>query len=368
MTYNEEISVHANTCNNSFIKRHPAIAGIIAISLFAMPIGAIGMSQFMSNAAELEPENQNLQAAYIETSAPVSSTTQNIAALQNTSRIVPFKTVGNGHIEPVSNCTIDGTAGVIDITDKNTAATFKIVPDAGWNGTVKNGSEVLSTNDMAIMLSVNVDYALDITFVANPVPAPVAQPAVDADIAAPAPVADTGSESANSDDDGESYSWSSTTYYTTDRNGTTYSSAPNDSVSTVPNRMTSEERAEAESIFNAYNGYRASKGLNTTVWNEDCANMAYSSATGCAARGTLTHRLGIPANVQNCYSDILQYGTWKMDASTALNNWINSSGHRRQMQCDSAVKAGAAAYHDSNSNCWYFVIVYDFASHNQSGN
>ena len=93
--------------------------------------------------------------------------------------------------------------------------------------------------------------------------------------------------------------------------------------------------------------------------------MAYASAKGCAAAGTLTHRLGIPSAVQGNYSDILQYSTWKMSASDAVTSWINSSGHRKMMQCETATVAGVGVY--NNNGVWYYVIVYNFSGTNQSG-
>ena len=130
-------------------------------------------------------------------------------------------------------------------------------------------------------------------------------------------------------------------------------------------QMNKEELNLAYQIFNAYNDYRASKGLSRVGWSDDCANMAWGSATGCASIHNLKHRLGIPSAVQNNYSDILQYSTWKMTASEAVQRWSQSDGHRRMMQCDSATVAGVACYNDNGT--WYYVIVYNFNGCNQSG-
>lgn len=130
--------------------------------------------------------------------------------------------------------------------------------------------------------------------------------------------------------------------------------------------MNSDELAEARAIFDAYNSFRASKGLPYAVWSDDCANMAYGSATGCAARKALPHKLGIPVKVQGNYSDILQYSTWKMNAAEAIQRWSKSDGHRKMMQCNTTTVAGVAAY--NNNGTWYYAIVYNFVGTNQNGN
>lgn len=130
--------------------------------------------------------------------------------------------------------------------------------------------------------------------------------------------------------------------------------------------------AKAREIFNAYNQFRAGKHLPQVAWDNECANMAVESAKGNADGGAgfngkkLVHKLGIPASKQGSYSDILQFATWGMSGSEAVQRWSQSSGHRKMMQCVSAKKAGVAAY--KRGNGWYYVIVYNFTGSNQSGN
>lgn len=130
--------------------------------------------------------------------------------------------------------------------------------------------------------------------------------------------------------------------------------------------MSAEEYAVARSIFDAYNAYRSSKGLPVAVWSDDCAKMAYNSATKCSSRGALIHRLGIPAAQQNQYSDILQYSTWKMTGNEAVQAWKNSTKHRKMMQCDTTTKAGVGVFKNSQG-VWYYAIVYDFQGYNYGG-
>ena len=135
---------------------------------------------------------------------------------------------------------------------------------------------------------------------------------------------------------------------------------------TTPHKMNDKEMQLARAIFDSYNNYRASKGLPTLPWSDVCANMAYGSSTGCSAHNQLIHRLGIPTYVQNHYSDILQYSTWKMEADEAVSKWIASDGHRKMMQCDNAHNAGVGVYQNDTGK-WFYTIVYDFEWCNQSG-
>ena len=106
------------------------------------------------------------------------------------------------------------------------------------------------------------------------------------------------------------------------------------------------------------------------VWDNECANMAFNSAQGNAARGygvrgKLVHKLGIPAAKQGNHSDILQYATWKMKGAEAVNRWSQSDRHRKMMQCPSAKKAAVGVY--NNGGAWYYAIVYDFQGYNYGG-
>ena len=116
-------------------------------------------------------------------------------------------------------------------------------------------------------------------------------------------------------------------------------------------------------IFNAYNNYRASCGLNRVTWDQECHVMARGSAQGCANVGQLQHRLGIPLDKQNSYSDILLFASKPITGSEAVNKWHNSDGHRRMMKCTSATKAAVGVIESGGRR--YCVIVYNFVGTNQ---
>lgn len=125
----------------------------------------------------------------------------------------------------------------------------------------------------------------------------------------------------------------------------------------------SEEVQLAKDIFTAYNNYRASKGLKKATWSDAMASQAIISAKNCVSAKNLEHT--VKYRVSN-YSDILQNATWKMTGTEAVNNWKNSTGHRKMMQCTTATQAGVGVYKTA-SGVWYYVIVYNFTGTNQGG-
>lgn len=136
-----------------------------------------------------------------------------------------------------------------------------------------------------------------------------------------------------------------------------YSPAPVYGV--APHQMSADDLAYAHAIFDAYNNYRMANGLAPTTWDDACANMAYSSASQCAARVALVHRLGIPADLQHDYSDILQYTSWNESPEGLIQRWDASIGHKRQMLCPTAQRAAAAVARNEDG-VPYFAIVYSF--------
>jgi uncharacterized protein YkwD len=126
--------------------------------------------------------------------------------------------------------------------------------------------------------------------------------------------------------------------------------------------MTGDELAMAQEIFNCYNDWRASQGLNRTQWDGTCCDMAMGSSKGCAARRKLVHRLGIPGELQTSYSDILQYASWRMTGDEAIQRWGASSGHAAQMRCPTAQNAAVAVYQENG--IYWFAIVYTFQGTN----
>lgn len=383
----------------------------IAVGLFVVTASALGLSNMVSNAAVANGV-ELLEAEYIDFN---SETTESSDILQELlSKKVAYTIVGKGYIEPYSNCTLDEDDLTISFTDNNADAQIKVIADKGFVPVISAEQEIRSSNGV-ITLNKDVDYGiLSITFISEeeaetrPAFEDVDERTIISKVSFegedPASSAGQSSSEGESSSGGEYYyeapdysapaeevyydepapaeevyydepetvtTTTSTTTYNVTVGGqtTTSSSAPAKTTpSTTPNSMSSEELAVAHEIFDAYNSFRASKGLSNVSWSDNCANMAYSSSTQCAARGTLTHRLGIPASAQHCYSDILQYSSWKMGGSEAVNTWKNSTGHRKQMQCPSATQAGVGVYYNSSDGRWYYTIVYDFSGTNVGGN
>ena len=418
MTYNNFEEIVENIEEKNFIQRHPLAAALVAAALIGAPAAGIGVSNMLSGAAELpadeaaETAPANVQASYVSFGSGVSTSTQNTAAGSEKAssaskdmaagRIVSFVAEGPGHIEPVENCTIDGVSSTITIADASKNASFKLVNDVdGAHGNVDLDAEHFENLDVAVIESGKSFSTLKITFVAPAnvaVEAPVAAaPAAPVVNDAPAPVYEAPfyeepapvyeepapvfvdepiyEEPAPVIENAPVYeepapAHTETIYYTTDNNGTRQlAGAPDAGVNSGQraHSMNGEEMAVARDIVNAYNDYRASKGLARVAWDDDCANMGYASASGCAAQGKLVHRLGISGHVQNVFSDILQYSSWKMNGAEAVEKWRNSTGHRKMMQCDSANRAGVGVFKNSDGR-WYYAIVYNFSGSNQSGN
>lgn len=392
-TFGIENATYDNDINNlqaaalertNFLKSHPVAAAVAAAALIGAPIAGIGISGIAGQAAELgDNDSDTIDATYVE-----NENAETVEETQEISKAITFSASGPGHIEPVENCTIDGETGTITFTDPTQNAKFKLVKDVeGASVEVKVGDTALEATDDIITLNAYDSYeGLTITYVDVLAEQRAAEEAAAAEAAAKEAAAQATAASSSSSNKSTSNSSKSTksTKTTTTANtasttastastaattaapaATTTTTAATTSTASYSNGMTSEELALAKEIFNAYNSFRASKGLSTVSWSDECASYAYNSATGCANAGTLTHRLGIPSAKQSSYSDILQYSSWKMSGSEVVNNWSNSSGHRKMMQCNSATQAAVAVYKSGNS--YYYVIVYNFSGCNQSG-
>ena len=375
----------------------------LACSLFVVTGVALGFGNMMSQAA-MASDSELLEAEYIDFG---SGTSQSSDVLQELlAKKVAYTVVGKGHIEPYSNCTLDEDDLTISFTDNSADAQIRVVADSGYAPVIAAEKEIQSSNGV-ITLDNDVDYGiLSITFI--PEEEAKSRPSFEdaderttiskvsfegEDPVPPAgqleasPASEVEAEPVYEEPVYEEPVYEEETYYEgpaeqETETTTTYTapaveqtappaaaSAPAKSnPTTTPNSMTSDENAVAHEIFDAYNAYRASKGLSRVSWSDNCANMAYSSSMQCSARGSLAHRLGIPASSQNCFSDILQYSSWRMSGGEAVNAWKNSTGHRKQMQCPSATQAGVGVFYNSSNGRWYYTIVYDFSGTNVGGN
>lgn len=133
--------------------------------------------------------------------------------------------------------------------------------------------------------------------------------------------------------------------------------------------MNADEYAVAKDIFNAYNNYRASRGYNRVKFDGGLCSWGVRVAKHCASAGKLEPWIAkIQTSRTENFSDILQYSTWKMKGTEAVQRWSKSNGHRKMMQCASATKAGVGVYKDKSKGIWYYAIIYDYKGTNQSGN
>lgn len=118
-------------------------------------------------------------------------------------------------------------------------------------------------------------------------------------------------------------------------------------------------------LFEAYLEWRASRGIPVPEMDKELSKIAYKTAVNCAEVGRIEHRTAIPEESSGKLSDLAQYTTWKAEPSDVVERWASSKGHRCQLQCCTAEKAGAGAYRDETGTWWY-AIVYDFDKCNQT--
>lgn len=376
---NVEESIAA-AANSNFITENPGAAAIAGIAAIAAPIAGMAVTGgIMADAAEM-PGNQDVQATYVDNGGDYSETTETVGQ-----RVINFTVDGPGHIEAADNCEIDAETGEIKFIDSDQNAMVNIVYDVdGAEVRITAGASVLAdSSDDIIILEAHGEYpTINIEF-ADVVAEQQAQAEEEARIqaaeqeaaerAAAEQAAAQARAAATGGQQGGGYVGVSQ-QQAAPASSFHYQAAPapaQQQQATAPfsgaaqHSMNASELAQAHQIFDAYNNYRASKGLNRVAWSDDCANMAFGSATGCAATGALNHGLGIPGGVKGSYSDILQYSTWKMNGDQAVQRWIQSDGHRRMMQCNTAQVAGVGTY--NNGGTWYFAIVYNYSGTNQNG-
>lgn len=374
----------AAAASGNLISENPGAAVVAGMAAIAAPIAGMAFTGgIMADAAEV-PLDQDVQATYVDTAG--SDVVEVTETIQD--RVVNFTASGPGHIEPADNCVIDGETGEIKFIDANKNAMVNIVYDVeGAEVQITAGDYVLGGNSEDIIILeahgeypvINLDFT-DVVAEQRAAAEEEARRAAEEQEAAERAAAEQAAAVARAAASARQAAEQAPQQQAAPAPVQQAAPAPvqqaapapaQQATSTAPfsgaaqHSMTPEELAEAHQIFDSYNNYRASKGLSRVAWSDDCANMAFGSATGCAASGHLTHRLGIPAGVQLNYSDILQYSTWKMKGADAVHRWSQSDGHRMMMQCETAQVAGVAAY--NNGGTWYYAIVYNFSGTNQNG-
>lgn len=128
--------------------------------------------------------------------------------------------------------------------------------------------------------------------------------------------------------------------------------------------MTREERETADSIWNSYCQFRASKGVPAVTRSDYCTQLAYNTSKACSQAGHMQHEIAIPQDQRLRYSDILQYATWRKAGPSAIERWEGSEGHHRMMRNDhGTTEAGVGVYFDGAK--WWYTIVYNYSGYNQ---
>ena len=383
----QEIRSNLNARRNQGGFKRPAIALTAAVALVAAPIAGLALTNVLTNAAEVEPqqiENVNVEASFIEPSADVTEHTTDI------SKKVVVDTEDGANVTAGDNATI--ADGILSFSDNSKDAKFSVTADDEHviESVMADGNKLEGT-DGVYTLDSDADY-FEITVNVDDKPEPVELEDVKVESKATVGATDAAAatqksgtsqkaqKSAKSASTKKSASTAkkstakkatkkataskkSTTKKSTAKKSSSAKKTSSSSASVSSAKMTSEELAMAKDIFNSYNSWRKSHGLSTMKWDNTCANMAYNGAKGCSQKGSLVHRLGIPAKYQTKYSDILQYSTYKMSGSEVINNWSHSSGHLAQLRCKGTGKAAVGVYKNSQG-VYYFAIVYTFSGTN----
>lgn len=377
----QEIRSNLNARRNQGGFKRPAIALTAAVALVAAPIAGLALTNVLTNAAEVDPqqiENVNVEASFIEPSADVTEHTTDI------SKKVVVDAEDGANVTAGDNATI--ADGILSFSDNSKDAKFSVTADDEHviESVMADGNKLEGT-DGVYTLDSDTDY-FEITVNVDDKPEPVELEDVKVESKATVGSTDTTTVAAPQKNTTQQKSTkvsstkksASTTKKSTakkatkkataskksaTKKSTSAKKASSSSASVSSAKMTSEELAMAKDIFNSYNSWRKSHGLSTMKWDNTCANMAYNGAKGCSQKGSLVHRLGIPAKYQTKYSDILQYSTYKMSGSEAINNWSHSSGHLAQLRCKGTGKAAVGVYKNSQG-VYYFAIVYTFSGTN----
>lgn len=365
-------------------RRNPLVLGVAALTLITAPAAGLLLSGVMSNAAEQPAASAADADALKLDDADVSAFTTDSQASDDArnfgSKIVRTEIGEHGHIEAVDNATVSADTSTLTYVVNIRDAKFRTVADEGYEvESVKADGNDIQASDGTYTLLGDASYTtLAVTFkqsgptaeelaaqkAAEEAAAKAAANAAAAQKAAASSTAKKQTPAPRKSTTTRKQSAPSTQQAQPQKSAPTTQAAPATSAQT----MTADELATAHAIFDAYNSFRASKGLSRVSWSDACANMGYASAKAQAAHpGQLIHRQGIPVSAQMRYSDILQYSQgYTMDGNTAVTNWTNSTGHRKQMQCASATEAAVGVF--KSGNYTYYAIVYNFSGTNVGGN
>jgi uncharacterized protein YkwD len=119
--------------------------------------------------------------------------------------------------------------------------------------------------------------------------------------------------------------------------------------------------AEVQSLIDLVNDHRRSRGLNPLVWNDEVAAVAQAHSQDMVDRNYRSH---INPEGENCGARLTEAGIernwwgenlcWGFsNASSAFNFWINSDGHRANIERSNFTHHGVGKVND----VWTHVFI-----------
>ena len=133
----------------------------------------------------------------------------------------------------------------------------------------------------------------------------------------------------------------------------------------IPVPVASPYRALEQDAFNRINAYRQSKNLSVLVWNEEIANVARTHslemANGSVAFGhdgfsdrakVLQQKMSLQGLAEN-----VAYNDYPDPASTSVTGWIESTGHRINIE-NAAYRLTGMGVAKSSDGAYYFTQLF----------
>lgn len=120
-----------------------------------------------------------------------------------------------------------------------------------------------------------------------------------------------------------------------------------------PQRTWEYQSGMTQELWNDFNAYRQSKGLNALNWSGKYAGWTKSHCEEMAQKQSGFHK-SYPEGGQIVYD-----GTAYTSASSILNGFKNSPAHNKNMLDSDLTEGACAVYKDSNGR-YYTVIGFDY--------
>ena len=392
--------------------RYPAVAAVAAVALLATPVLSIAAIDAMdgdfsfgrimptnNGNQNVDPNGNGNTSGNVNANANANGNA-NTNANTNTgpeviypeSKVLHFALEGPGHIEPVSNCEIDGVTGTITFIDTHENASFRIVKDVEGASVEIHCGETVIDGDIVVLQPLSDYPEISFKFVDEVAVAAALEQAERERIAAEQAAAEEAARQAAAEQEAATRAaqQQSQAYQAAPSQSTYVAPTPEPAPAPAPTPapepvyvppapepapapapgpaitvpMNASEWETAWSIWNSYTAFRASKGVPQVVWSDYCALLAYNTCVAESRIGKMQHKIAIPADQQLTYSDILQYATWRKDGPEAVDRWSKSEGHHRMMRNNNGTtEAGVGVYYDGSR--WWYTIVYNFVGRNQ---